>query len=86
MGDLRAQIAAVKTGERRFIEMIDKYGHEPMLGASSRSWTRARSARAPRVRDIPDGVYEAESFMDDDGVTSASASRSACGSRSPATR
>ena len=24
-------------------------------------------ARA-RVRDIPDGVYEAESFMDDDGI------------------
>src|SRR4051812_19017897 len=26
MGDLRAQIAAVKTGEKRFLEMIEKYG------------------------------------------------------------
>jgi hypothetical protein len=28
MGDLRAQIAAVKTGERRVLEMLHKYGHD----------------------------------------------------------
>jgi N-methylhydantoinase B len=31
-------------------------------------------AVARDVRAIPDGVYEAESFMDDDGITSANAS------------
>ena len=36
--------------------------------ASRRSWTRARRWRAPASRDMPDGVYEAESFMDDDGI------------------
>ncbi len=33
-----------------------------------RSWTRPRRRRAPTRARIPDGVYEAESFMDDDGV------------------
>ena len=33
------------------------------------SWTTPKRRRAQRTRAIPDGVYEAESFMDDDGVT-----------------
>jgi len=32
MGDFRAQIAAVKTGERRFLEMIHKYGRDAVIG------------------------------------------------------
>src|ERR1700726_5188119 len=33
MGDLRAQITAVKTGERRFLELVDRYGRDAVLGA-----------------------------------------------------
>src|SRR6201998_1036667 len=33
MGDLRAQITAVKTGERRFLELLDRYGREPVVTA-----------------------------------------------------
>src|SRR3954471_12667768 len=33
MGDLRAQITAVKTGERRFMELLDRYGREEVLAA-----------------------------------------------------
>jgi N-methylhydantoinase B len=32
MGDFRAQIAAVKTGEKRFLEMMRKYGRDEVLG------------------------------------------------------
>src|SRR6187397_2605452 len=32
MGDFRAQLAAVKTGERRFMEMIGKYGRDEVVG------------------------------------------------------
>ena len=69
MGDFRAQIAAVKTGERRFLEMLDaNTAATPWSAASKRSWSTARRSRARASREIPDGVYEAESFMDDDGV------------------
>ncbi len=68
LGDLRAQVTAVKTGERRFLQLVERYGREPVLGAIAAIMDRAETAARARTRTIPDGVYEAESFMDDDGV------------------
>ncbi|MEP7029351.1 MAG: hydantoinase B/oxoprolinase family protein [Pseudolabrys sp.] len=69
MGDFRAQVAAVKTGERRFIEMIRKYGRGDVLGAIEAIMDQSEALARERVRAMPDGVYEAESFMDDDGIS-----------------
>src|SRR6266567_6808557 len=33
MGDLRAQVTAVKTGERRFLELIERYGRDAVLAS-----------------------------------------------------
>ena len=68
MGDFRAQIAAVKTGERRFLDMIGKYGRAAVLGGIAAIMDQSEALARARVREIPDGVYEAESFMDDDGI------------------
>ena len=68
MGDFRAQIAAVKTGERRFMDMIRKYGRDAVLGSIEAIIDHSEAVARERVRAMPDGVYEAESFMDDDGV------------------
>ncbi len=68
MGDLRAQVTAVKTGERRFLELIERYGREPVLRSIAAIMDRAEAGARARTRTIPDGVYEAESFMDDDGI------------------
>jgi len=68
MGDLRAQIVAVKTGEKRFSELLNRYGREPVLDAIRRIMDISEAAARARTRAIPDGVYEAESYMDDDGV------------------
>jgi len=68
MGDLRAQITAVKTGERRFLELLDRYGRDEVLAAIQNIMDQSEAAARARTRTIPDGVYEAESFMDDDGV------------------
>ena len=68
MGDLRAQITAVKTGERRFLELLDRYGRDEVLGAIANIMDQSEKAARERTRSIPDGTYEAESFMDDDGV------------------
>jgi N-methylhydantoinase B len=68
MGDLRAQVTAVKTGERRFLELVERYGRAPVLdGIASIMDHSDKSARA-RTRTIPDGIYQAESYMDDDGI------------------
>jgi N-methylhydantoinase B len=68
MGDFRAQLAAVKTGERRFMDMLRKYGREAVLGSIEAIMDQSGAVARDRVRAIPDGVYQAESFMDDDGI------------------
>jgi len=68
MGDLRAQVAAVKTGEKRFLELVHKYGRDGVQGAIEAIFDHAEAVSRASVREIPDGIYEAESFMDDDGV------------------
>jgi N-methylhydantoinase B len=68
MGDLRAQITAIKTGERRFRELLDRYGRDEVLAAIRNIMAQSEAAARARTRTIPDGVYEAESYMDDDGV------------------
>jgi N-methylhydantoinase B len=68
MGDFRAQIAAVKTGERRFLEMLEKYGRDAVLGSIEAIMDQSEAVTRARVAAMPDGIYEAESFMDDDGV------------------
>ena len=68
MGDFRAQLAAVKTGEKRFMEMMRKYGRDEVLGGIEAIMDQSEAVARERVRAMPDGVYEAESFMDDDGI------------------
>jgi N-methylhydantoinase B len=67
-GDLRAQVTAVTTGERRFLQLIGRYGREPVRAAIAAIMDRSEAAARARTQSIPDGVYEASSFMDDDGI------------------
>ena len=68
IGDLRAQVTAVKTGERRFLELLDRYGRAAVDASIQQIFDRADVAARARTKTIPDGVYEAESYMDDDGI------------------
>src|ERR1700691_5256796 len=68
MGDLRAQVTAVKTGERRFLQLLDRYGREPVLQSIAAIMDHSEVKARERTLTIPDGTYEAESYMDDDGI------------------
>jgi N-methylhydantoinase B len=68
MGDLRAQITAVTTGERRFLELVERYGKDAVLGSISQIMDHSEAVARANTRSIPDGIYDAESFMDDDGL------------------
>lgn len=68
MGDLRAQITAVKTGERRFLQLIERYGRDAVQGAIASIMDHAEAMARARTRTIANGVYEAGSYMDDDGI------------------
>ena len=68
MGDLRAQLTAISSGERRFLELIRRYGRDEVLDSIAAIMDQSERAARERTLAIPDGVYEAESYMDDDGV------------------
>lgn len=68
IGDLRAQLTAVRTGDKRFVELLNRYGQDNVLGAIEDIMDHSEMSARARARSIPDGVYEAESYMDDDGI------------------
>mgnify|MGYP001120602200 FL=1 len=68
LGDLRAQITAITTGERRFLELVQRYGADAVHGSIAQIMDQSEAVARQNTLSIPDGVYEAESYMDDDGV------------------
>src|SRR5437773_8520653 len=41
MGDFRAQVASIKTGERRFLELLQRYGKEAVLDSIERIYDQS---------------------------------------------
>jgi N-methylhydantoinase B len=67
MGDLRAQIACCRTGEERLQELCRRYGVERFLSGVLEIWDQTDRLVRGAVRAIPDGSYEADSYLDNDG-------------------
>ena len=68
IGDIRAQGAALKVGERRLNELLDRYGTQTIEAAIAEIRARAETRMRAEIAAIPDGVYRSESFVDSDGV------------------
>jgi N-methylhydantoinase B len=68
-GDLTAQIAACRIGERRLIGMVAKYGKAEVAAYGRHLLDYSAKMMAATLNGIPSGVYRAEDFLDDDGVT-----------------
>ena len=68
LGDLRAQVAACRTGERRVAAMVKKYGRVAYEEACRQVLDHGERLARAAVREIPDGTYRAEAFLDDDGI------------------
>jgi N-methylhydantoinase B len=67
LGDLRAQVACCQLGIRRFGELLRRYGRDTIERCIGAVWDATeRDARA-FIAKVPDGAYEAESFLDNDG-------------------
>lgn len=68
-GDLTAQIAACRIGERRLIGVVKKYGRAQVSAYGRHLLDYSARMMAATIAGIPNGVYRAEDFLDDDGVT-----------------
>jgi len=68
LGDMKSQMAACRLAAKRMDEMFDKYGRETILSAIETIFDETELKCRNVVAQLPDGVYEAESAIDDDGV------------------
>ncbi len=68
LGDIRAEIAAVNVGERRYIELADKYGAAALKSIIDANIDRSEALMRADLRKMPNGSYSAEGFLDDDGI------------------
>src|SRR6266404_2871305 len=68
-GDLTAQLGAIATGGQRLLEIVERYGFKEadLYATHLISYTAEMMRRV--IRDLPDGVYEGEDFLDDDGYS-----------------
>lgn len=68
-GDLTAQIASCRIGERRLMALAAKYGSREVIAYGRHLLDYSARMMASTIAAIPDGIYRAEDFLDDDGVT-----------------
>ena len=68
IGDIKAQAAALTTGEQRLTALIDRYGAGVVKQAIAEMRHRAERQMRAKIAAIPDGVYEGSSQVDSDGV------------------
>lgn len=69
MGDFWAGVAANNVGEARLQGLFDKYGSDAMLTAMSDLLDYGERMIAAEIKKLPQGVFEAEDWIDDDGLS-----------------
>ena len=67
-GDLEAQLSACRVGVKHIEEMLNRHGEATWQAALDAIMDHTEAEARAMVKRMPDGVYEAESFMDDDAV------------------
>jgi N-methylhydantoinase B len=70
VGDMNAQVAAGKTGEKRLHALYERFGVETILSARDEIFRQTEILEREAVSDLPDGVYNASGYLDDDGLQS----------------
>ncbi|QCI66454.1 hydantoinase B/oxoprolinase family protein [Phreatobacter stygius] len=68
IGDIKAQAAALLVGETRLMDLVTKYGAATLDVAIKAIRARSAERMCAEIRQIPDGVYRSEAFVDSDGV------------------
>ncbi|WP_312108247.1 hydantoinase B/oxoprolinase family protein [Brevibacillus reuszeri] len=68
LGDMWAQVAALRTGERRFQELCEKHGKEVVLASIHHLLDHGEQMARKELTCLKNGVYEAFDYIDSDGM------------------
>lgn len=66
--DLKVQIATNELGSRKLVALADQFGIATVEKAVDDLIAYSESRLRKRIRDLPDGVYRGEAFIDGDGI------------------
>ena len=69
IGDFHAQLAALRVGERQLHELWEKFDRKTVDAAVSTVKNSGEAAAWRALKGIPNGIYKAEDWLDDDGIT-----------------
>lgn len=64
LGDLRAQIAACMTAEKGLLALVERYGTESFAAYVAALHDQAEAMMRDTIRELPNGVYIGEDFLD----------------------
>jgi len=64
VGDLNAQVAAVRTGEQRLQELYEKYGADTVETAVDKILDHGEQTARAAVEELPDGTWSATGYAD----------------------
>ena len=68
MGDIKAMVGALTTGERKILAMVEKFGKEAFLAGVDQLLDHAEAQARDVLRSIPDGTWEFTDYADEDSV------------------
>jgi N-methylhydantoinase B len=68
LGDMRAQVACARTGAKRMLEIVGRWGMDTVLAARDAIFTQTEALERAAIAALPDGVYEATGSLDNDGI------------------
>jgi N-methylhydantoinase B len=69
IGDMYGLVASVRVAAKRFQELCDKYGVENVKKGIDMLMDHSEQLVRQELKKIPVGVYEAEDWIDDDGLS-----------------
>jgi N-methylhydantoinase B len=67
-GDLNAQLAALRIGERRLLEMAERHGPQTLAAGFEAILDYTERRMRKRIAELPPGRYESTDQLDDDGA------------------
>lgn len=67
-GDILAQMAATRSADERLQDLFASYGAATVQAAIADIHAQSERQMRAAIREIPDGVYHGEDFLDHDGI------------------
>ncbi|GGC89183.1 5-oxoprolinase [Thalassobacillus devorans] len=68
LGDMWAQVAALKTGDKRVKELCEKHGRNTIVSAVDYLLDHGEQISRQELSKLPKGTFYAEDFIDTDGI------------------